>query len=77
VAVAPLISANRGKKGGKRQTVKDDDKDDSMIIMKITNWRLLILLVTLEFEDNSSEAEQQESLSPLESGYLANWATEP
>ena len=50
--------------------MNDEDKDDSMIMMKIRNCLLLILLVTLALEDISSDAEQQESVSPLESGYL-------
>ena len=41
-----------------------------MIMMKMRNCLLLILLVTLALEDISSDAEQHESVSPLESGYL-------
>ena len=50
--------------------MKDDDKDDNIIMMNMRNCLLLILLVTLALEDISSDAEQQESVSPLESGYL-------
>ena len=67
MAVAPFISASRGKNGGNRQTVKEEEREDKIIIENIRNWRRFILLVTLALEDSSSEAEQQESLSPLES----------
>lgn len=56
--------------------MKDDDNEDSIIMTKIRNCLLFILLVTLALEDISSEAEQHESVSPLESGYLA-YAVDP